>query len=422
MRRPTHVAVVGAGLAGLAAAHSLLQRGLQVTVLDAGAVGEGAGFANAGMLTPSMADPWNSPGVHMALLASLFQPDAAMKVRVKTLPSLAIWGPLFLLNSEPSRHRRATDACFALADYSLRLTRPILEAHGDELHARTRGTMKVFTDAQTFATQTVLAGHLGARGLRALVLTPEAAIETEPALAASPARILGAIVYPDDASADAYKFCLHLADRIRAAGGVLREHAKVRKILTTRGRARSVSLQDGEEIGADAIVVAAGARTPMLTSPLGVGAPIQPAKGYSLTVPFTEGALAPSMPVIDEVRHIAMTPFRDCLRVAGTAEFTGFDRALRNERIAPLRQAVARFFPALAAASNGSAAQAWCGFRPMSADGVPLIGATSVKGLYLNAGFGHLGWTFAMGAGGLLCDLICGDQPAIDPAPYRPSR
>jgi D-amino-acid dehydrogenase len=127
-----------------------------------------------------------------------------------------------------------------------------------------------------------------------------------------------------------------------------------------------------------------------------------------------------SVPIIDDHLHAVVTPLDGRLRVAGTAEFAGFDLSLSRPRILNLLTLVREVLPQVQ--FDPAAARPWCGLRPMSVDGVPIIGATPVSNLFVNAGHGHLGWTMAAGSGKLLADLLCDDAPSVDPAPYALAR
>ena len=126
----------------------------------------------------------------------------------------------------------------------------------------------------------------------------------------------------------------------------------------------------------------------------------------------------PKMTIVDDSLHAAVTPVGDCLRIAGTAEFCGWNDTLDPARVNNLWRLLDAVSPTLSSNVDRDLANPWCGFRPMSADGVPFIGETRVKGLYVNAGHGHLGWTQAAGSGALVASLLTGEEPSIEPAPY----
>lgn len=171
-------------------------------------------------------------------------------------------------------------------------------------------------------------------------------------------------------------------------------------------------------LAADAYVVALGSWSPLLLKPLGIGVPVYPAKGYSATIPLTAGEvtndLAPTVSLTDDGCKIVFSRLGDRLRVAGTAEFTGYDTTLNDVRCQALVRRTHTIFPRLSASN----VEFWAGLRPATPSNVPLIGATRLSNLYLNTGHGTLGWTMACGTGKLLADIVAGREPDIDPAPY----
>jgi D-amino-acid dehydrogenase len=148
--------------------------------------------------------------------------------------------------------------------------------------------------------------------------------------------------------------------------------------------------------------------------------PIQPVKGYSITFDRPTQGCALRVPIIDDEFHAVVTPIGDVIRVAGTAEFSGFDLALRPARIQNLVALLTAVLPQ--AKFNSAASKPWCGLRPMSADGVPIISSTPISNLFVNTGHGHLGWTMAAGSAQMLTDLICGEPTSINPAPFSLAR
>lgn len=416
------VLVIGAGLAGIAAAWELHKRGMNVSVLDAreGPALE-TSFANAGALTPSEPEPWNAPGVHWDLIKSLFDPHAAMKLRLAPLPGLISWGLRFLRNSTHKRHLAASKANFALSRYSLGLTqdtRDELDIAFDNIQA---GTLKVFQSDARFQAAIAAADLLKDEGLEYKPLSCEETIALEPQLAPIKGRIAGAVLYPMDESGDANAFTCALARKAEEAGVAFEWNTRVTGLMDRAGEIIGVYTED-EEIEADAIVLASGHASWKLMTPLGLHLPVRPVKGYSLTMDMSGLNERPGLPVVDDAMHAIVTPMGDRLRVAGTAEIAGEDLDLREERIENLKLLLSGLYPEIAPRVLDGEVQPWAGLRPMSADGKPFIGETRAKGLWLSTGHGHLGWTQAMGSGALLADMIAGKEPAIDPAPFAADR
>ena len=229
--------VIGAGLMGLASAYALRDRGVEVTILEAreGAALE-TSFANGGMLTPSMPEPWNSPGVYRHLAASLFDPRSSMKLRPSSIPSLFGWGIKFLRHSSPQRYRAACADNYALASYSLTKTQAVTERLGLEYCRGTRGTLSVFRNAADFAEKDAVCRHLQTLGMRYEVLGVDDMVGIAPVLEEIRGEIHSGILYPGDEHGDAHLFCRGLADAFLQAGGEIRYGVGVERIeLGTAG-------------------------------------------------------------------------------------------------------------------------------------------------------------------------------------------
>ena len=415
------VVIVGSGLQGVASAWFLAHQGCAVTVLEREpAVAQGTSYANAGMLTPSMADPWNAPGLLGHLLGWLGQEDAPFLLRPSALPSMLGWGLAFLANSRPARYRDNMARNLRLARYSLEMLcelRGELDLRYDE---RTVGTIKVFRERPAFDAAVRRNAVLAELGLEVRTLSPDEVARTEPALADVREHLVGGLYCPQDESGDARRFTEGLAAKAVEAGAELRFGTEVTGIEVAGDRIAAV-VAGNERFRADAYVLAAGAWSPQLLAPLGLQLRVRPVKGYSITVPVA-GWLGPQMPVIDDALHAAATPLGTRLRVAGTAEIAGYDRALTPSRVDNLFKLLVGLFPASAAHLDRATAEPWAGLRPVCADGVPLIGRYRYDNLFLNTGHGHLGWTLACGSARLLADLMLGRPPALDARAYAAER
>jgi D-amino-acid dehydrogenase len=414
--------VIGAGLSGLATAQVLAERGAAVRVLEAReGVALETSYANAGMLTPSMPEPWNGPGVYRDLAASLIGSQQSMRVRWRTLPSLARWGLSFLRNSSAPRYQAAVRDNYALASYSREKTLALVDHFGSRYALLDTGTLCVSRSAGDLAARRDLCTMLERHGLCWREVGREELVALEPALADVAERLSGGIWLPDDAVGDAQLFCRELAREVTAGGGHIDTRIAVSGLVVRNGSIAGVDTSHGR-IDAQRVVVAAGARSPGILRHAGLSLPVKPAKGYSLTFDCRNVDGVPGVALVDEAAHAVITPFADRFRVVGFAEFAGFDRSIATSRMDTLYAALESLLPGLAAKVDRAAARPWCGFRPMSSDGRPHVGATGIGGLFLNAGHGALGWTMAMGSAHLLADLVFGDEPAIDARPFQPLR
>ena len=416
------VIIIGAGLAGIAAAWTLQKRGHKVVVLEAndGPALE-ASFANAGALTPSEPEPWNAPGVHWQLITSLFDPHAAMKLRLRPLPGLISWGLRFLRNSTRKRYEAATRANFALSTYSARLTLEAGKALGLAFDNLPNGTLKICRDQAGLDATIEAAKLLKAEGMRYHVLDSKQTVEREPQLASVADKLAGSVLYPDDQSGDARQYITALAEAAAADGVEFEYNTPVTDLLDRAGRVVGVYTQS-EVLEVDAVILTAGQASWQLMKPLGLHLPVRPVKGYSITLDMSGLNSRPAVPVVDEALHTIATPMGDRLRVAGTAEIAGTDKTVRRDRIDNLKQMLRSLYPDFADQILTGDLKEWTGLRPMSADGRPFIGQTRAKGLWLSCGHGHLGWTQAMGSAALLADLLDGEETKIDPAPFAADR
>lgn len=415
------VIVIGCGLAGLSSAYYLAQRDAQVQVIDrcAGPALE-TSFANGSMITPSLADPWNAPGVLGSLVRSLGREDSAMLLRPRALPSLFGWGLQFIRQSSRARFEASFLANATFARYSQTVMRDLLQSHPLAFDYAPDGTLKLFRDASALKAASETAQWLGQIGVQHRMLTPHELVQLEPALADIKDQLTGGIHYPDDEIGNAQHFCVALYERALAAGVEFHFDQAV-GLVERNSQGLTAVRSSTERFAGDAFVLAAGSYSWPLGRLFGLRVPVRPAKGYSLTVPLGSNSVRPRYAVLDDALHACVVPLgADQLRVAGTAEFAGFDRTLTQGRVENLQGLLRRFYPGIE--FDPEETSPWCGLRPMTPDGRPLIGGTRLPNLYLCTGHGPLGWTMACGSGQALSEIILDGTSVADTQAFAPAR
>lgn len=412
--------VVGSGLIGLTSAFFLARRGWEVTVLDRReGPGQETSFANGSLLTPSMPEPWNAPGSWRVLLQSLARSDSPLQLRPRAVPGLIGWGLKFLRNSSRARYECNTLKNLALALNSLETLQALRRDTGIEYGQAMKGSLRVFREPGALDSAVKAAERLRIAGLAYRTLTRDETIALEPALAPIAHRLSGGIHYPHDETGNALGFCRNLAELARRDSVDFRFATAVSEIEVRTHRVTAV-IAEGKRLTADRYIVAAGSYTPRLLASAGIDIPVRPAKGYSIT--FDRHAEEPPLriPVIDDDFHAVVVPVDDGIRVAGTAEFAGYDLSVPDGRIRGLFALLGHVLPR--ASFDRRKGRTWCGLRPMSVDGVPIIGPTPIENLWINTGHGHLGWTMATGSARLLADLMTGQSPCVNAHAYALAR
>jgi D-amino-acid dehydrogenase len=241
-----------------------------------------------------------------------------------------------------------------------------------------RGALKIFRDPIALERACIASNRLLSEGLSFRTLSAQETAELEPALAPVASQLAGAIHYAADETGDAYRFCVELAEHARSQGVEFRFRTNAASMETSSGRVTAV-VSERERFTADRYVVAAGSYSALLLRQVGVHLPVRPAKGYSVTFGTHQTWPSLSISVIDDHWHAAVVPLEGAIRVAGTAEFAGYDRTLNADRVRNLLMLVQQILPE--ARLDPKSATPWCGLRAMSADGVPLIGVTPISNL-----------------------------------------
>lgn len=407
------VVVLGAGVIGVTSAWYLARAGHEVTVIDrqTGPALE-TSFANAGEISPGYSSPWAAPGIPLKAMKWMFMRHAPLILNLRPDPVKLSWLARMLMNCTADAYKVNKSRMVRIAEYSRDCLRDLRAETGISYDERTKGTLQVFRTQKQVDSAAKDIEVLRADGVPFEVLDAAGCVAAEPGLAASAGKIAGGLRLPGDETGDCFKFTNNLAAMAEAAGVTFRWGISVQGIETEGGRVSAVRTDAGR-ITADAYVLAMGSFSPALAKPLGMNLPVYPLKGYSITVPITDAAKAPVSTVMDETYKVAITRLGDRIRVGGLAEVTGFDLSLNPRRRATLEHSVEDLF---GGAGDQSRATFWCGLRPMTPDGTPIVGRSTLPNLFLNTGHGTLGWTMAAGSGRLLADLMSGRAPEIEHA------
>ena len=407
------VAVLGAGVVGVTGAWYLARAGHEVTLVDRRPeAGMETSFANGGQISAGHAEPWAKPSVVPKVLKWLGREDAPMLFRPRADLAQWLWGARFAFECLPGRFERHTRDLAALARYSRESLVALRQETGIAYDQLGKGILHFCTDKADFDALAAHAEEMRRLGIERDVKTAAECLAIEPALRASQVPVVGGAYAPQDESGDAHAFTVQLAALAQARGVRFLREATVDSLEVKGGRAVAACL-GSERLEADAFVVSLGSYSPRLLRPLGISIPVYPLKGYSITIvlPPQLAAQAPSVSLTDEAHKLVVSRLGERLRVAGTAELTGYDTSINEARCAAIVERVGRLFPALAAARD---IEYWAGLRPATPTNVPAIGRTRVANLFLNTGHGTLGWTLAAGSGRALADLVSGRKPGVD--------
>jgi D-amino-acid dehydrogenase len=395
--------VIGAGIVGCATAYQLLRDGHSVELVDAQPqAGRVSSFANGAQLSYSYVQPLASPATLRSLPHLLFEKSSALRFELRMDWRQWVWGLRFLAACSTGQAQRGTLALLELAALSRRTLEAWLLDETWRFDFARNGKLVLCRDAQSMAQQAEQVRLQNSMGCEQEVLSAAQSIEREPTLAAAQSRFVGGIWTEGECVADPFKLCQELVQSIAARGGSLRFSHKVESIELRQGRFHALHTSEGI-LQADACVITAGAATPALCEPLGIHLPIYPIKGYSITVPILKTSQVAKCSITDLGLKTVFAPLGNTLRVAAAAEIVGHDLKVQPQRVAQMLEAVEKLFPGACDVSQPST---WAGLRPATPTSLPIIGASRIPNVYINAGQGALGLTLAAGSAARLSGLI----------------
>ena len=403
--------VLGSGVIGVTTAYYLARAGHEVTVIDRQAEpAHETSFANAGEVSPGYSSPWAGPGVPVKAIKWLLMRHGPLVIWPKLDPVMWWWMLKLLRNCTAERYAINKSRMIPIAEYSRDCLRALRAEIGITYDERSQGTLQLFRKQKQLDGTADDIAVLKQYGVPYEVLDPAGCIAAEPGLATSTVKFVGGLRLPQDETGDCHMFTQALAKEAARLGVQFKFNTSIERLETDGAKITGVVTSAGT-LQADAYVAALGSWSPRVLKPIGIAVPVYPVKGYSITVPIAGANGAPVSTVMDESYKVAITRLGNRIRVGGTAEISGYSSSLDVARRATLEHSLTDMFPQ---GGDLSKATFWCGLRPMTPDGPPIIGATRYGNLHLNTGHGTLGWTMACGSGRVLADLMSGRKPDID--------
>ena len=415
MKQREDVVVIGGGVIGVCTAYYLLEEGRQVTILERDEVCSGSSYGNAGLIVPSHSMPLPVPGAAMRALKGMLDPESPFYIRPRFSLDLLSWLWRFRAASTERRMRNSVRVLLDLSQPSIALYDELIAQEQIECNYQKRGAILLYKTAHGFKEGLREAQLVQEHGLPMKQMTGPEVHEMEPQVRSD---IAGGIYHQDDAHLDPAEFVRGLASRVRERGGTIHEGAEVLGLETSGNRIVAVNTAKGA-YRPEQVVLAAGSWSPGLTRDLRLKLPVQPAKGYSVTV--KRGTKSPSVPLLLSEAKVGVNPMGPVMRLAGTLEFSGLDITINSRRVNAMIRAAGDYL--IDGLESASAENAWSGLRPCTPDGLPVIGAAeSLSNLVVATGHAMLGMTLGPITGKLVAQIVCRQAPIVDPTALSPER
>lgn len=415
MRMTCDVLIIGGGIIGVCAAYYCATAGASVMLIEQSSICAGCSNGNAGLIVPSYSIPLPSPGIPRKALWWLLNPYSPFYVRARADLSLLRWLGLFVQNCRIQAVRNAIPVIRDLAACSIRLYEEILASQDVPCNYEHKGALELYVTASGLREGRAKAALLREFGIHSSEMTASAACELVPAACA---RTVAGTYYPGDSHLVPADFVRGLAKKVEKLGARVFSGTRVDS-LRIAGDTVSAAVTSAGEILASEVVIATGAWSSQLLGQLDLCLPLQPAKGYSVTLPASP-PLKVEIPLLLHEAKLAVTPMGDFIRFAGALELAGFNLSINPRRTRRLLQDSRDY---LSGIKTPSSVEAWTGLRPCTPDGLPVIGRfKKFKNLVVATGHGMLGVTLGPVTGKIVSEMLFEKASAFDLAPLSPMR
>lgn len=406
------VVVVGGGIIGLCAAHYLSRAGARVTIVDRAQLGGACSAGNAGWICPSISFPLPSPGLTTTSLRWLLKVDSPLYLKPSALFGLAPWLLQFRRYCNQRAFELGASALAGLAADSIPLYEE-MAAEGVTFESHHEGLLFLFRHAAGIAEEQEMLRLTGYEDRLRPIAKDELA-EFEPALAPG---LAGGLLATSELHVRPESLCAGLAASLCACGAEIVENTVVDSIRSKGGGVVAVDTSSGPMQG-DAFLFSTGAETGGLTARLDHPLPLQAGKGYSVTVGRPKIEVNRPLYFVDT--KLAITPFDDAVRIAGTMELAGINLDLNQQRLRALERVAESSVPGVL---DGRRGEPWVGMRPLTPDGLPLMGRIATRdNAFVATGHQMLGLTLAPATGKAMAELILAGEADADLVPFEPSR
>lgn len=407
MKSKHDVVIIGGGPVGLSCAYYLLKSGRKVTIVDAHEIGKGSGSGNAGHIVPSHIIPLAAPGVVTSALKWMLDPaHSPFGMKVSIDPTYLSWLWQFVSACSQDNVLRSVKPLKELGQLSAENFAKIIAEEKIACHYQANGFLNIYKNQQAFDASRHEAEFMQEHGIPVRVYDRSEVHDVEPAARED---VIGGVHFTGDAHLNPALFLKALGERVRAMGAEVHENASVTGFVSAKGKVRAVKSAAGE-FEAEQVILAAGAWTPIVARSLNLKIPIQPARGYSLTASAIQNM--PRQALILGDRRVAVSPLGDLIRVTGRLEVGNYSMEPDPRWIARLENFAREF---LRLDEKLDIKETWAGLRPVTPDGVPVIGfSPKHKNLILATGHAMLGLSLGPGTGQVVADLANGKTPPLD--------
>lgn len=408
------VLVIGGGVVGVACADELANRGLKVTLIDKGEVGHGCSYGNAGWLSPCFATPLGMPGMLGKSISWLLDRDSPLYIQPRLNLELLRWLLRFAGSMNRPQMRRSIENLTALALYSLEAYKQLDQEQPGAFGFQQKGLLAVAQTAAALHKARQEMEMVVSCGVAAEAVDHDQLLQIDPAVTG---KVVGGVWYPKEAHVEPLATVKALAKRATDRGATILPNTEVFDLSTRGRRIEAVHTTNGV-LRADQIVLATGVWSNRLARRLSLRVPVLGGKGYAVVIePFQP---APRMPIMLIEKKVAVTPRADSIRLAGTLELVEMDESITTRRVNAILRGARQY---LHVPAEPKIVEIWCGLRPCTPDGVPVIGRPSrFDNLVVATGHQMLGLLTAPGTARLVADLLAGKDPLFDPHPFRATR